>query len=39
MPRPGFLNPAANSLTLNPVCELKERSVAFVGGMKLLLAL
>jgi hypothetical protein len=27
-----FLSPAANFLTLNPVCELKERSVAFGGG-------
>jgi hypothetical protein len=35
----GFLSPAANSLTLYPVCELKERSVAFVGGLKLLPAL
>ena len=34
-----FLSPAANSLTLNPVCELKERSVAFGGGLKLLRAL
>jgi hypothetical protein len=35
----GFLSPAANSLTLNSVRELKERSVAFGGGLKLLRAL
>ena len=35
----GFLSPAANSLTLNPVRELKERSIAFGGGLKLLRAL
>jgi hypothetical protein len=34
--KPGFLSPAANSLTLNPVRELKERSIAFGGGLKLL---
>ena len=35
----GFLSPAADFLTLNPVCELKERSVALGGGLKLLRAL
>jgi hypothetical protein len=39
MPRLVFLSHAANSLPLNPVCEQKERSVAFVGGLKFLLAL
>ena len=35
----GFFKPGSHSLTLTPVCELKERSVAFVGGLKLLRAL
>jgi hypothetical protein len=32
----GLLTLAANSLTLNPVRELKEHSIAFGGGLKLL---
>jgi hypothetical protein len=35
----GSFKPGSHSLTLNSVCELKERSVAFVGGLKLLRAL
>jgi hypothetical protein len=35
----GSFKPGSHSLTLNPLCELKERSVAFVGGLKLLRAL
>jgi hypothetical protein len=32
----GFFKPCSQLSDLNPVCELKERSVAFGGGLKLL---